>query len=1333
MRRIIFIALLFLPMISFGQFTKTQMHQGVTTNIRPGLTPFKVGNQLDSMIHSFQLNMNTTTVGLNFLNLTNPSAITFSRINADNTVSALDAATFRTAIGAGTGGGTVTIVGSADGSITVTNPTTTVDLAVVKSPSLTTPRTIGTGTGDVTSTGSSFNGTANNTNAYTLATVNSNVGSFGSATQTGAFTVNGKGLITAASNTTITPAIGSITGLGTGVAIALSVNVGTAGSFVVNGGALGTPSSGTATNLTGTASGLTAGNVTTNANLTGVITSVGNTTSIASQTGTGTKFVVDNTPTLITPILGVASGTSLSLTGTGGTGFLELPTQSSSPSAPSGGTRIFSNSASKLSWRGSANTFVKTFDGSLATANRLYSLMDVDGYMAETSTILTNGSITVVGANGIMTEDSPYFNYDGNNHRFLLGGTTTSYSFGATTAKMQLTGVDVTAALAIMRFSNTANPSRLVMGASRGTTIGSFTASQNADNLARQDFVGADGTDADGIAASILIDVDGIPDGVSHHIPGRFRFLTATSGGVNTEALRINSAQAIGLGGANFGTVGQVIISNGSAAGNSYSSTPTLTGTNFSGVPYSALSGTVPFYSLASGGTATGTNTFSMGSNPFIMTTGVTTGTGATAGFQLVGNSATTGNIFDISTTSLTSGVGIKLSFNGTAINNTAGTNSLAWFEMSGANANASRTATALTTKVTNTGTTGINVGIYSDVSGASSSNWSFIGANGSMLLGSTQIDATSKMQIKTTGGAATGFIMNSSSASGYTEMNIQNSGAENLGMYMIGSSGGTTAVPSSAAFINTSGAGGMVLTSANATASMRFVTGANNYTTGIRLLISSSGNFAFTQGAQTSTWGKTMLITPGAHTGLTTATEFIDVDFAARAKAWVDGTVTTQRDWYIRGQTYNKTTTSATFTNPYTAYIEAPTAGTGVTFTNGPYALGLAGSLSLISGTTASLIRLFEPSGSGTNSSSFKAQAQGSDINYTLPATDVTNGFLKSDGSGGLTWSTATGWSASGATTITGNTSQTGSFINTFSLDEVDITQNALSSGSQPTLYMLQGNHTGGAARIIKIEGGSLTNQTAGTDIIDLYLSFNRVIQHATGSLALNRTVYIDVPTHSFVGASTLTNATAVEIHGAPIAGTNATVTNTHGILVNTGASVGAGTVNSYGLTVNALTGATNNYTAQFLGGGNFTIVNDGRIYGSALHNNAGAVTGPTNQYIASGTYTPTLTNVANVTASTAYACQWMRVGNVVTVSGQVDIDVTLAASTASELGVSLPIASSITAVEQVGGDAISDSVASLSARIKADATNDRASVVFKAISLTNDTYSFTFTYVIL
>lgn len=80
-----------------------------------------------------------------------------------------------------------------------------------------------------------------------------------------------------------TVAIGSVTGLGTGVATALAIAVGSAGGPVTFNGALGTPSSGVATNLTGTAAGLTAGTVTTNANLTGDVTSSGsNATTIAA-------------------------------------------------------------------------------------------------------------------------------------------------------------------------------------------------------------------------------------------------------------------------------------------------------------------------------------------------------------------------------------------------------------------------------------------------------------------------------------------------------------------------------------------------------------------------------------------------------------------------------------------------------------------------------------------------------------------------------------------------------------------------------------------------------------------------------------------------------------------------------------------------------------------------------------------------------------------------------------------------------------------------------------------------------------------------------------------
>lgn len=55
-------------------------------------------------------------------------------------------------------------------------------------------------------------------NTATLATVNSNVGSFGSATQVGTFTVNAKGLITAAGNTSIQIAESQVTNLTTDLA-----------------------------------------------------------------------------------------------------------------------------------------------------------------------------------------------------------------------------------------------------------------------------------------------------------------------------------------------------------------------------------------------------------------------------------------------------------------------------------------------------------------------------------------------------------------------------------------------------------------------------------------------------------------------------------------------------------------------------------------------------------------------------------------------------------------------------------------------------------------------------------------------------------------------------------------------------------------------------------------------------------------------------------------------------------------------------------------------------------------------------------------------------------
>lgn len=89
-------------------------------------------------------------------------------------------------------------------------------------------------TGDLTWTSPSFNGSTNVTAAGTLATVNSNVGTFGSATQVPVFTVDAKGRITAVSNVSISGGSGTVTS----VAATGSADITVGGSPITTSGTL---------------------------------------------------------------------------------------------------------------------------------------------------------------------------------------------------------------------------------------------------------------------------------------------------------------------------------------------------------------------------------------------------------------------------------------------------------------------------------------------------------------------------------------------------------------------------------------------------------------------------------------------------------------------------------------------------------------------------------------------------------------------------------------------------------------------------------------------------------------------------------------------------------------------------------------------------------------------------------------------------------------------------------------------------------------------------------------------------------------------------------------
>ena len=115
-----------LPIASGGTGSSSTTFVNLATNVT-GTLPVANGGSGGTTAATARTNFGATTLGGNLFTISNPSAVTFPRFNADNTVSSLNAADFRTAIGAGSGGGSVTSVagtGTANG-LTLSGTVTT--------------------------------------------------------------------------------------------------------------------------------------------------------------------------------------------------------------------------------------------------------------------------------------------------------------------------------------------------------------------------------------------------------------------------------------------------------------------------------------------------------------------------------------------------------------------------------------------------------------------------------------------------------------------------------------------------------------------------------------------------------------------------------------------------------------------------------------------------------------------------------------------------------------------------------------------------------------------------------------------------------------------------------------------------------------------------------------------------------------------------------------------------------------------------------------------------------------------------------------------------------
>ena len=148
----------------------------------------------------------------------------------------------------------------------------------------------------------------------------------------------------------------------------------------------------------------------------------------------------------------------------------------------------------------------------------------------------------------------------------MLVGTDTARAVGGNTSKkLEIESTDASSALSITRNSANDSPTILSFGKSRSASNGGTTVVQSGDLIGEIQFAGADGTDLVTKAATITGIVDGTPG--SNDMPGRLIFSTTADGAASpTERLRITKDGAIGIAGANYGTSGQFLQSQGSSS-----------------------------------------------------------------------------------------------------------------------------------------------------------------------------------------------------------------------------------------------------------------------------------------------------------------------------------------------------------------------------------------------------------------------------------------------------------------------------------------------------------------------------------------------------------------------------------------------------------------------------------------------------------------------------------------------------------------------------------------------------------------------------------------------
>jgi hypothetical protein len=326
----------------------------------------------------------------------------------------------------------------------------------------------------------------------------------------------------------------------------------------------------------------------------------------------------------------------------------------------------------------------------------------------------------------------------------------------------------------------------------------------------------------------------------------------------------------------------------------------------------------------------------------------------------------------------------------------------------------------------------------------------------------------------------------------------------------------------------------------------------------------SSQGGHSFTGVVNTSGARQFFTITPSANTGGTLSTEIKKFEYAAYTQTWATGAITTQREAVWNAPTYAFVGASVITEAATLAITGAPIAGTNATITNAYSLWTQNGTVKhdLTDSVTnaATDILILDHRSSGTVAANFGTGLlfRGQDASGTAGGDDI----------GRISFTLATATSGSEVSRFNVQTRSAGAALanlmsldstnasfqsGVFALGNASVSIGITTPTSACTFTLAQSRFayvytrtapTSGSTGFYVLTPGSDTGRTASTEISNfVYTATSR--QWSTGALSIQREIIWNAPTFGFAGASTLTTSMTMAVTSAPVAGTNATITN--------------------------------------------------------------------------------------------------------------------------------------------------------------------------------------------